>query len=95
MSRDKTIPYENATSTFGYIKCRDKAILAGRLPNRIDVKTGIHICYNPRCKSLLYIKSYRCTFCNCAFYCSEECSKYSNFRTCLFCFIADMGKQYI
>lgn len=93
MSTDRTEDYERATHTFGYMKCRDKAIGAGRIENRMDIKTGLHICYNPNCRALLSTKDYRCTFCNCAFYCSIECSKYSNFRTCLFCYIADIGVQ--
>jgi len=88
---DSQYLYLLARDTFGYNVCRSKAIVNGRIADRIDITTGIPICYNPNCRSLLYTEKYRCNFCSCAFYCSLECTKYSNFKTCLFCFIADIG----
>lgn len=95
MSRDRTESYLRATNTFGYNKCREVGLRVGKIENRLDTQTGIHICYNPKCRSLLYTKKYTCNFCNCAFYCTIECSRYANFRTCLFCYIADLGDELL
>lgn len=91
--RDRTSEYMWARNTFGYLRCRRVALREGRLPDRHDLTCGTPLCYNPKCSNLLYTKNYTCNFCNCAFYCSLECSKYADYHTCLFCYISDIGTK--